>query len=152
MTVGNTSFDDCERLTSSFGWTGFLEPIAPPGSSIARLEMTSLAFMFDCVPLPVCQTTSGKCASSLPSMTSSAARDDEARLRRVELAEVLVGEGGGLLHDAEGADDGSAEALPADLEVLQGPLRLRAPVPVGRDLDLPHAVGLDAHAGHVHRA
>ncbi len=27
---------------------------------MARLEMTSLAFMFDCVPEPVCQTTRGK--------------------------------------------------------------------------------------------
>jgi hypothetical protein len=30
--------------------------------------MTSLTFMLVCVPLPVCHTTSGKCASSLPSM------------------------------------------------------------------------------------
>ncbi len=74
ITVGNTSFDDCDRFTSSFGWMGFFEPMVPPASSIARLAMTSLAFMFDCVPLPVCHTTSGKCASSLPSMTSSAAR------------------------------------------------------------------------------
>ncbi len=42
--------------------------------------MTSFAFMFVCVPLPVCQTKSGKCASSLPSITSSAARDDDVDL------------------------------------------------------------------------
>ena len=36
--------------------------------------MTSLAFMLVWVPLPVCQTESGKCSSSLPSRTSSAAR------------------------------------------------------------------------------
>ncbi len=35
--------------------------------------MTSLTFMFVWVPLPVCQTTSGKCSSSLPAITSSAA-------------------------------------------------------------------------------
>ena len=40
---------------------------------MARLAMTSLAFMFVWVPLPVCQTTSGKCSSSRPSITSSAA-------------------------------------------------------------------------------
>ena len=74
MTVGNTSFEDCERFTSSFGWTGFFEPMTPPDSSMARFEMTSLAFMFDCVPLPVCQTTRGKWSSSAPAMTSSAAR------------------------------------------------------------------------------
>jgi hypothetical protein len=50
-----------------------LLPIVPPASSIARFEMTSFAFMFVCVPLPVCQTNSGKCSSSLPSITSSAA-------------------------------------------------------------------------------
>ncbi len=32
-----------------------------------------MAFMLDCVPEPVCQTTSGKLSSSLPSITSSAA-------------------------------------------------------------------------------
>ena len=37
------------------------------------IVMTSFAFMFDCVPDPVCQTTSGKCSSSLPSITSFAA-------------------------------------------------------------------------------
>ena len=40
---------------------------------MARLEITSLAFMFDWVPEPVCQTTSGKWSSSFPSMTSCAA-------------------------------------------------------------------------------
>ena len=44
-------------LTWSLGCTGDLEPIVPPSISIARFEITSLAFMFDCVPEPVCQTT-----------------------------------------------------------------------------------------------
>ena len=60
-------------LTWSLGCTGFLEPSTPPSISIARFEITSLAFMFDCVPEPVCQTASGKCSSSLPSLTSCAA-------------------------------------------------------------------------------
>jgi hypothetical protein len=60
-------------LTSSLGWTGFFEPITPPAISIARFEITSLAFMFDCVPLPVWKTTSGKWSSSFPAITSSAA-------------------------------------------------------------------------------
>ena len=46
----------------------------PPSSWIARLLMTSLTFMFDWVPDPVCQTRSGKWSSSFPPMTSSAAR------------------------------------------------------------------------------
>ena len=60
-------------LTWSLGWTGSFEPMVPPRISIARLAMTSLAFMFDCVPEPVCHTTSGKWSSSLPEATSEAA-------------------------------------------------------------------------------
>ena len=43
---GKVSLEDWLRLTSSFGWTGFFEPSSPPRISIARLAMTSLAFMF----------------------------------------------------------------------------------------------------------
>ena len=78
MTVGKTSLDDCDRLTWSLGWTGALLPSTPPASSIARLAITSLAFMLDCVPLPVCHTTSGKCASRSPAITSAAARSISA--------------------------------------------------------------------------
>jgi hypothetical protein len=73
MAAGNVSFEDCDMFTSSFGWMGFLLPITPPAISIARFEITSLTFMFVCVPLPVCQMRKGKCALSLPEMTSSAA-------------------------------------------------------------------------------
>ncbi len=59
------SFEDWLILTWSLGCTGFFDPISPPSISIARLEITSLAFMFDCVPEPVCQTTSGKWPSEL---------------------------------------------------------------------------------------
>mmetsp|Transcript_1228 Transcript_1228/g.2849 ORF Transcript_1228/g.2849 Transcript_1228/m.2849 type:complete len:259 (+) Transcript_1228:1126-1902(+) len=73
MAVGNVSLDDCDMLTWSLGCTGLLLPTTPPRLSMARLEMTSLTFMLVCVPLPVCHTTSGKCSSNLPSMTSRAA-------------------------------------------------------------------------------
>jgi hypothetical protein len=73
MAVGNTSLDDWERLTWSLGWTGCLEPNLPPSISMARLAITSLAFMLDWVPDPVCHTTRGKWSSSLPSTTSWAA-------------------------------------------------------------------------------
>ena len=56
IAVGKVSFDDCDRLTWSFGWIGVFEPSSPPSSSIARFAMTSFAFMFVCVPEPVCQT------------------------------------------------------------------------------------------------
>ena len=60
-------------LTWSLGWTGCFDPSSPPRISIARLEITSLAFMLVCVPEPVCQTTSGKWSSSSPSITCCAA-------------------------------------------------------------------------------
>ena len=58
--VGIVSFDDWLMLTWSLWWTGSLLPSVPPSSRQARLAITSLAFMFDWVPEPVCQTTSGK--------------------------------------------------------------------------------------------
>ncbi len=73
MAVGKVSLLLWLRFTWSFGWTGFLLPSSPPAISMARFAITSFTFMFDWVPEPVCQTTSGKCASSSPSMTSSAA-------------------------------------------------------------------------------
>ena len=68
IAVGKVSLDDWDMLMSSFGCRSFL-----PAISLPRLAMTSLLFMLDCVPEPVCQTTSGKLSSSLPEMTSSAA-------------------------------------------------------------------------------
>ena len=76
MAVGKVSFDDCDMLTWSLGWTGVFDPSTPPASSMARLEMTSLAFMLVWVPLPVCQIRRGKWSSSVP------ARDLAGRLRR----------------------------------------------------------------------
>ena len=73
MAVGKVSLEDWPRLTWSLGCTGVLVPICPPASSMARLEMTSLAFMLDWVPEPVWNTTSGNSSSSLPQMTSSPA-------------------------------------------------------------------------------
>ena len=56
IAVGNTSFDDWPRLTSSFGCTRRASPRSPPSSSLARLASTSFTFMLVCVPEPVCQT------------------------------------------------------------------------------------------------
>jgi hypothetical protein len=144
---GNVSFEDCDMLTWSFGWMGFLEPISPPAISIPRLEMTSFTFMFVCVPEPVCQTTSGKWSSRSPSITSRPARGSVGQFVR-ELPEVAVHLGGGVLHDAEAADERARHALDADLEVLQRTLRLGAPVAARVDLDRSERVSLDARSGH----
>mmetsp|Transcript_15280 Transcript_15280/g.35222 ORF Transcript_15280/g.35222 Transcript_15280/m.35222 type:complete len:201 (-) Transcript_15280:393-995(-) len=73
MAVGKESLLDCPMLTWSLGWTGDLVPTAPPRIWIARFDRTSLTFMLVWVPDPVWKMTRGKCLSSFPSMTSSAA-------------------------------------------------------------------------------
>ena len=67
IAVGNVSFEDCDLLTSSLGFTYLSSSKRlPPLSTCARYAMTSLQFILDCVPLPVCQTTSGNWSSSSP--------------------------------------------------------------------------------------
>src|SRR6516165_5963483 len=56
---GNESFEDCDMFTWSLGCTGVLLPSAVPASWQQRLEITSLTFMLNCVPLPVIHTCSG---------------------------------------------------------------------------------------------
>ena len=69
IAVGKVSFEDWDMLMSSFGWQSF----STPAMALARFAMTSLVFMLDWVPEPVCQTTSGKLSFSSPAMTSSQA-------------------------------------------------------------------------------
>src|SRR3546814_19125293 len=57
--VGKLSFDDWPMLTWSLGWTGDLPPRVPASFSFAIPAITSFAFMFDWVPLPVCQIAGG---------------------------------------------------------------------------------------------
>ena len=59
------SLEEALILTWSFGWTGFLLPIFPPRISIALLEITSLAFMFDCVPEPSLPNHKGEVVDKL---------------------------------------------------------------------------------------
>ena len=73
IAVGKLSFDDWLLLTWSLGWTGSLPPRLPVRISLARPAITSLAFMFDWVPDPVCQMTSGNWLSRSPRATSPAA-------------------------------------------------------------------------------
>ena len=73
--VGMTSLLDCPMLTWSLGCTGSLEPMGLPASWQHRLAITSLAFMLVLVPEPVWKTSTGKCASRLPLIISSATRE-----------------------------------------------------------------------------
>ena len=113
---------------------------------MARLEMTSLTFMLVCVPLPVCQMRKGNWSLSLPAMTSSAAWTMSLAFSAGKLAQILIHQGAGLFQDAEGADQLGRHGVAADVEMQQRTLGLRAPVDVGWDLDLAHAVGFGAGA------
>ena len=70
IAAGKVSFEDWLLFTWSFGWTLDFSPNLPPNNSFARFAITSLAFMLDCVPEPVCHTTNGKLSSNLPSTIS----------------------------------------------------------------------------------
>ena len=70
IAVGKVSFEDWLLLQWSFGWTGDFDPKMPPKIWIALFEITSLAFIFVCVPEPVCHITNGKCSFNFPSATS----------------------------------------------------------------------------------
>src|ERR1700724_4880010 len=59
MAEGNESFDDCAMLTWALGWPGAWLPRGGPASWQQRLEITSLTFMLNWVPLPVIQTCRG---------------------------------------------------------------------------------------------
>ncbi len=71
--VGKLSLEDWPRFTWSLGCTGFRLPSGCPSIWLARLAITSLAFMLVWVPLPVCQTGSGNSSSRSLAAISSAA-------------------------------------------------------------------------------
>ena len=77
-------------------------------------------------------------------MTSSAARTISVDGLGRQRAELAVDQRGGLLQDPERANHRAREMLVADVEVMERPLGLRAPVAVGGDLDWAHAVGFFA--------
>ena len=71
MAEGKESFDDCAILTWSLGWTGAWLPSGVPASWQQRLEITSLTFILNWVPLPVIQTCSGNMSWCCPARISS---------------------------------------------------------------------------------
>ena len=84
-------------------------PRSPPASSMARLEITSLTFMFVCVPLPVCQTKSGNSSSSLPGDDLVGRLHDQRRPSRPGACRgPRLTERGGLLQDRHAADHRAA--------------------------------------------
>ena len=113
MAVGKTSLDDWPMLTWSLGWTLRPMPRSPPSSSLARLAITSFTFMLVWVPLPVCQTTSGKLGVVPAGDHLVGGRDDRLADRGVlELAQVEVDLGRRPLDQGQGVDQRRAASDP----------------------------------------
>jgi len=77
--------------------------------------------------------------------------DDRCGDRRVQLAQRQVGLRRGALHHPQRPDHRLGLLLPADLEVAERALGLRAPILVARHLDGAEAVRLDADLGRACR-
>ena len=61
----------------------------------------------------------------------------------------MVGVGGGFFQDGVGADHLAGHQVPADAEMFERTLGLRAPELVGRNVDLAEAVGFFANVWHL---
>ena len=143
-----TSLEDWQRLTWSLGWTGLRVPRGWPSSSLARLAITSLAFMLVEVPEPVWKMSTTKSASKRPSATSCGGLDDGVDLRPAARAPSkrprsrLISAAARLIRPRARIRR-RVEAVVADREVLHRPLGRGAVVGAGGDGQLAHRVALD---------
>ena len=149
IAVGKLSFDDWLLLTWSLGWTGSLPPRLPVRISLARPAITSLAFMFDCVPDPVCQMTSGNWLSRSPRATSAAACwiasascGSSPPMRAFTRAAACL-----MKPKAWTISRGICSRCPNG-KLRDRALGLSAPIGVGGDFDRSEAVAFGAGAGH----
>ena len=143
IAVGTVSFDDCEALTWSLGWT------PSPTAADANVEMTSLTFMFVDVPDPVWKTSIGKCSSSSPASTRRAASAIASAISAVTPGTDWVGvDGGGVALDPrQRLGDADVEGAAGDREVAHREIGLRAPESPGRI----HVFTLRRAAARPHR-
>ena len=139
MADGNTSFDDCEALTSSLGWTG------RPSRSHARRAMTSLAFMFELVPEPVWNTSTGNWSSCVAGHHLGGGGLDGGGDVGVDRprASALAAAAAPLMRASAAISDRSSDRA-RHREVLDRPLGLRPPPGGGGHPHLAHRVVLDA--------
>jgi hypothetical protein len=115
--------------------------------------MTSLTFMFVCVPEPVCHTDSGNRASNSPAATRAAAAAMAPALSDRQQAELAGHLGGRRVFDPrQRAHDRDRHALRADREQPAAALGLCAPQGIARHLDRAEAVGFGPVARHAFSA
>ena len=118
---------------------------------MARLAMTSLAFMLVEVPEPVWKMSSTNSAVPLSIGDLLGGLDDGRGQFRFESAQFLVGQGGVLFDQAQRADEGARETQVADGKILHGPRRLRAVIGAGGDLHRPHGIAFSSEL-FVHKS
>ena len=106
---GKVSFDDWDMLTWPLGCTGRFEASGAPASWQQRLEMTSLTFMLNCVPLPVVETCSGETRKS---------NGDRGVKRLRALFELRVFSGSGFVPRLE-RDSGFSIEISASRQILR---------------------------------
>ena len=68
---------------------------------------------------------------------------DQLGLVSGQFAEILVDQCASLFQDAKSANQFRGHGVAANIEVLERPLRLSAPVNIPGNFDLSHAVGFD---------
>ncbi len=119
-----------------------------PASWLQRLEITSLTFMLNWVPLPVIQTCSGNMSSCGAGQDLVADPGDQTVVLVVEPAHGAVGIGRRFLQDGVGGDHLPRDQIAADAEMLQRALGLGAPELVRRHLHRTQAVGFFAEFRH----
>ena len=148
IAVGNVSFDDCPLLTWSFGWTGFFEPqlAARQLDGAVRDDLVGVHVRLRAgAGLP--ERPAGSRRRAAPAITSSAARHDQVGLLRGSRPSSPFASAAAFLRMPRARMIGRAtEAVDADREMLERPLRLGAPVEVCRHLDGAHRIGLGANS------
>ncbi len=136
--VGNTSFDDCEAFTWSFGCTGRAElRRCERGQHLVHVHVRAGA-------RPGLVGVDRELAVVVAGDELVGGDDDRVGDGSVDDAELFVDDRGGPLDAGEGDDLRGLEPGSGDREVLDGALRLRS-VQRGRgDAHLAHGVVLDA--------
>ena len=129
---------------------------SPPMISMARLAITSLAFMLLEVPEPVWKMSSGNSLSNLPSATSRQACSSASTCfslsgflpEPVSLPRSRLATAAAYFTKPEGVNQFRRQRLAGDGKVFDGALGLGAVIGLGGNADIAHRVVFGAEVGH----